>query len=104
MTWLQDAEPFELKETITRKRIQQGLTPARKKKKDTATRKVKWYSHHYGLPRHRYSKLHRKGNGIQEWGGDRDAFARPDVQGKSSRVRMRLIDHWWQEAVDEPCR
>src|SRR5690348_9525276 len=34
MTWLKDTEPFEQKDTITRKRIQQGLTPEKRKYRD----------------------------------------------------------------------
>lgn len=101
MTWLEDIEPFELKGTITRKRIQQGLTPLKKKAKDTATRKFKYYTHRHGLPRGRGSKNSRKGNGRKAWGDERDAFGKPAVQGKSSRVRMRQITEWWQEAENK---
>jgi hypothetical protein len=98
MTWLKDTEPFEPKDTITPKRIAQGLTPATKKAKDRFTHRIRYYTHRNGFQRGRGSKSSRKGNGQKTWGYDRDAFGKPAVQGKSSRVRMRLISEWWKES------
>jgi hypothetical protein len=101
MDWLNDSDSFELKPSITPKRIAQGLNPKTKKRKDNTTRR--WsgvYTFHHGFSRSRHSKAIRKGNGKKEWGADRDAWGKPFVQGKSSRVRMRLIAAWWGEASE----
>lgn len=43
-------------------------------------------------------KQDRRYNGTVEWGDD--AFAKPNVEGKSSRKSMREKKRWWIEAEE----
>lgn len=48
----------------------------------------------------RWAKWYRSRNGKTEWGYVQDAWAKPYVQGKSSRHMMRQKQTWWEQ-VDE---
>lgn len=46
----------------------------------------------------RWAKRYRSRNGSVEWGYVKDAWAKPHVEGKSSRKSMRNKTKWWVEA------
>jgi hypothetical protein len=46
-------------------------------------------------------RAQRRKNGAVDWFGYGDAWAKPTVQGKSSRQRMYEQNVWWQEAYEE---
>ena len=48
----------------------------------------------------RWAKRYRSGNGSVEWGYVKDAWAKPHVEGKSSRKTMRLKKMWWKDAEE----
>lgn len=61
-TWLEETEPFELKPTITRKRIMQGLTPGQRKRLDTRKARhqivsFRWMEHYHSRPPHEHAYL-----------------------------------------------
>lgn len=42
----------------------------------------------------------KKRNGRTEWGENRDAWGKPFVEGKGSRVYMKELTQWWTEASE----
>lgn len=48
----------------------------------------------------RWAKSYRSRNGSVEWGYVKDAWAKPHVEGKSSRKSMRGKQVWWSEAEE----
>lgn len=53
---------------------------------------------HFNAPR--WAKWWRSRNGSVEWGYAHDLWAKPHVEGKSSRKTMRLKKVWWKEAEE----
>lgn len=53
-----------------------------------------------GYHRSKGTRSLRRGNGQLEWLGWGDAWAKPDVQGKSSRITQREKQLWWDEAYE----
>ena len=47
-----------------------------------------------------WAKWYRSRNGSVEWGYVKDAWEKPHVEGKSSRVSMKLKRHWWNQAYE----
>ena len=45
-----------------------------------------------------FGKRYRANNGSTEWGYTNDAWAKPNVEGKSSRKSMKAKAQWWLEA------
>lgn len=54
-----------------------------------------------GISRSRNAKQSRKGNGALEYGNRwYEEFSKPDIQGKSSRIRQKQKAAWWDQAYD----
>lgn len=48
----------------------------------------------------RWAKRYRSSNGSVEWGYVKDVWAKPHVEGKSSRKTMRIKKVWWEQAEE----
>ena len=48
----------------------------------------------------KFAKKYRANNGSVEWGYVNDEWAKPNVEGKSSRKSMKLKKFWWKQAEE----
>jgi hypothetical protein len=74
-----------------------GIPIAKNWRNENAERRIYLAS---GFNRPRFGKQLRKRNGRVEWGADRDAWQKPYVEGKGSRVYMKQQESWWEEAAE----